>query len=387
MEARRGLVDVSGRRLVVRNGDLPERTIQTPMGDVPVRQPRVRDRRVAGEREPFTSKLLPPYLRKTKSVEELIPWLYLKGISTGDFTEALQALLGPEAKGLSATTITRLKSSWQSDYEAWSRRSLRSRRYAYCWADGVYFNVRLETSENKRQCILVVIGATPEGHKELVAIQDGYRESEASWQELLVDLKQRGLETPPELAVGDGALGFWSALSKVFPKTRQQSCWVHKTANVLNRLPKSVRGRAKSHLHEIWQAETRTGAHEAFDRFLGLYEAKYPKAAQCLAKNRDTMLTFYDFPAENWVHLRTTNPIESTSPPSSTEHERPRAAGAVSPASPWSISSPSRRNESGERSTEPSSSPMSSMESSLKTESERPPGDPNTTFDNSSPLR
>ena len=312
IDARRGVVDETGRRLVVRNGFLPERTIQTPMGDMPVRQPRVRDGRPADQREPFTSKLLPPYLRKTKSVEELIPWLYLKGISTGDFTEALQALLGPDAKGLSATTITRLKSGWQSDFETWSRRSLRTRRYAYLWCDGVYFNIRLESPENKRQCILVVIGATPEGRKELVAIQDGYRESEASWQELLVDLKQRGLERRPEVAVGDGAMGFWSALSKVFPETRQQRCWVHKTANVLNRLPKSVQGRAKSRLHEIWQAETRADAHEAFDRFLGLYEAKYPKAAECLAKDRDAMLTFYDFPAEHWIHLRTTNPIEST---------------------------------------------------------------------------
>ena len=192
IDACRGVVDEAGRRLVVRNGYLPERTIQTPMGDLPVRQPRVRDDRPADQREPFTSKLLPPYLRKTKSVEELIPWLYLKGISTGDFTEALQALLGPDAKGLSATTITRLKSGWQADFEAWSRRSLRTRRYAYLWCDGVYFNIRLESPENKRQCILVVIGATPEGRKELIAIQDGYRESEASWQELLVDLKQRG---------------------------------------------------------------------------------------------------------------------------------------------------------------------------------------------------
>jgi len=255
---------------------------------------------------------LPPYLRKTKSLEDLIPWLYLKGVSTGDFSEALQALLGPEAKGLSATTITRLKSVWQKDHEAWSERSLATQRYVYWWADGVYFNVRLESPGNQRQCFLVLMGATAEGKKELIAISDGYRESEASWRELLLDLRHRGLEVAPELAVADGALGFWKALSKVYPSTRHQRCWVHKTANVLNKLPKSVQGKAKAHIHQIWMAETRAEADKAFGRFLATYRAKYPKACSCLEKDRDELLAFYDFPAEHWVHVRTTNPIEST---------------------------------------------------------------------------
>jgi putative transposase len=286
--------------------------LQTPMGDLEVRQPRVRDRRPAAERESFTSRLLPPYLRKTRSMEELIPWLYLKGVSTGDFAEALQALLGPQAKGLSATTITRLKAGWQEEYEGWSRRSLRTKRYVYLWADGVYFNIRLASPENKRQCILVLMGATVDGRKELIAIQDGIRESEASWSELLLDVKSRGLVEDPHLAIGDGAMGFWAALSKVYPTTLHQRCWVHKTANVLNSLPKSVQPRAKSKLHAIWQAETREDAIEAFDTFVQVYEDKYPKAVACLVKDQDEMLAFYDFPAKHWVHLRTTNPIEST---------------------------------------------------------------------------
>jgi transposase-like protein len=312
INARRGAVDEEGRRLVVRNGYLPERSIQTPVGDVPVRQPRVRDHRPVEEKESFSSKILPPYLRKTRSIEELIPWLYLKGVSTGDFTEALQALLGEQAAGLSATTVTRLKASWKTDYEDWSKRSLAGRRFVYVWADGVYFNVRLESPEAKKQCILVLMGATPEGRKELIAILDGYRESEASWTELLVDLKRRGLSEAPALAIGDGALGFWAALRKIFPTTRCQRCWVHKTANVLNKLPKSVQPRAKGALHEIWQAETRDQAHQAFDAFVEAYEAKYPKATECLDKDREELLVFYDFPAEHWIHLRTTNPIEST---------------------------------------------------------------------------
>ena len=310
--ARRGVTDAQGRRLVVRNGSLPSRRLQTPVGDLEVQQPRVRDGRAVDERESFSPKVLPPYLRKTKSLEDLIPWLYLKGVSTGDFSEALQALLGPEAKGLSATTITRLKSVWQKDHEAWSQRSLATRRYVYWWADGVYFNVRLESPGNQRQCFLVLMGATAEGKKELIAISDGYRESEASWRELLLDLRHRGLEVAPELAVGDGALGFWKALSKVYPSTRHQRCWVHKTANVLNKLPKAVQARAKAHLHQIWMAETRAQAHKAFAHFLATYGAKYPKACSCLERDRDELLAFYDFPAEHWVHVRTTNPIEST---------------------------------------------------------------------------
>lgn len=312
VENRRHLVDEHGHRLVVRNGTHPSREIQTPLGALEVKQPRVRDRRAPEQREIFSPKILPPYLRKTKSLEELIPWLYLKGVSTGDFSEALQALLGPNAKGLSPTTITRLKKGWASEYEAWERRSLRGKRYAYLWADGVYFNVRLESPENRKQCVLVVIGATASGTKELLAIQDGYRESDASWRELLVDLKHRGLEEPPELAVADGALGFWKAIETVFPTTRHQRCWVHKTANVLNKMPKSVQPRAKAALHQIWQAETREDAYKAFEAFVDKYEVKHPRAVKCLLKDQDEMLAFYDFPAQHWIHIRTTNPIEST---------------------------------------------------------------------------
>lgn len=303
--------DAQGHRLVVRNGHMPERQIQTGIGPVDVRQPRVDDRRIDenGQRIRFASSILPPYLRKAKSIDELIPWLYLKGISTGDFSEALQALLGPDAPGLSATTVVRLKEVWRKDYESWNKRSLADKRYVYFWADGIHFNIRLEED---RQCILVVMGATPEGKKELVAVADGYRESEQSWRELLLDLKARGLQEAPKVAVGDGALGFWAALRKVFGRTREQRCWVHKTANVLNDLPKGKQPKAKAMLHEIWMAETKAEAQAAFDLFIETFEAKYPKATDCLAKDRDVLLTFYDFPAEHWVHLRTTNPIEST---------------------------------------------------------------------------
>jgi len=304
------LTDERGRRQVVRNGRSPARSIVTGLGPVEVAQPRVHDRRPAsGGREKFTSKVLPPYLRKTRSVEELIPWLYLKGVSTGDFGEALQALLGPGCPGLSATTVTRLKQSWEDEFRGWSRRDLSDERYVYVWADGVHFNVRLEED---RTCILVLMGATAEGKKELLAVQDGYRESEQSWKSLLLDVKQRGLKVDPKLAVADGALGFWKALPQVFPSTRCQRCWVHKTANVLDKLPKRLQPDAKARLHQIWQAPGRKEAHEAFDRFIEIYRAKYPKAAACLEKDRDELLTFYDFPAEHWVHLRTTNPIEST---------------------------------------------------------------------------
>jgi transposase-like protein len=308
--------DAAGHRQVVRNGHKHEREIQTGIGPITVRQPRVNDRRVdeKGQRLQFSSAILPPYLRKTRSLEELIPWLYLKGISTGDFSEALAALLGPEAPGLSASTIVRLKESWQAEYTAWSKRSLAGKRYVYVWADGVYFNVRLggDGESENRQCILVLIGATPEGVKELIAVQDGYRESEQSWTELLLDVKSRGLAESPRVAVGDGALGFWAALRKVFGETREQRCWVHKTANVLNDLPKGKQAKAKSMLHDIWMAETKADAERAFDLFAEAYQAKYPKAVECLKKDRDVLLAFYDFPAEHWQHLRTTNPIEST---------------------------------------------------------------------------
>ena len=308
------LRDDQGHRLVVRNGYLPARTIRTGVGPVEIRQPRVNDKRTNenGQRIRFSSSILPPYLRRTRSIDELIPWLYLKGVSTGDFTDALQALLGPDAPGLSATNIVRLKASWQQEWAAWSKRSLADKYYVYVWADGIHFNVRLEDSGNNRQCILVLMGATEEGKKELIAITDGYRESTQSWRELLLDVKKRGLSQSPKAATGDGALGFWAALREVYPATQQQRCWVHKTANVLNKMPKSIQPKAKSMLHEIWMAERRQQANEAFDLFIETFEARYPKAVECLAKDRDVLLTFYDFPAEHWVHLRTTNPIEST---------------------------------------------------------------------------
>jgi putative transposase len=300
--------DEQGRRQVVRNGHLPARTITTGVGSVEVHQPRVHDRRAADGREKFTSAILPPYLRKTKSVEELIPWLYLKGVSTGDFSEALAALLGPDAKGLSATTVTRLKGLWEKEYQDWSKRPLADKRYVYVWADGVHFNIRLEGG---RQCILVLLGATADGKKELIAVQDGQRESEQSWKELLLDVQARGLTIDPKLAVGDGALGFWKAARQVWPDTKEQRCWVHKTANVLDKLPKGVQPKAKQMLHAIYLAEGRAEAGKAFDLFVKTFEAKYPKATECLAKDRTELLTFYDFPAEHWLHLRTTNVIES----------------------------------------------------------------------------
>jgi len=319
------LKDQQGRRQVTRNGHLPERTITTGIGEVPVRQPRVRDRRLDGERVKFTSKILPPYLRKTKSIEDLIPWLYLKGVSTGDFPEALSALLGPDAAGLSATTVTRLKSHWEQEYAQWNKRSLEGKQYVYVWADGIHFNIRLEED---RQCILVLMGATAEGRKELIAVHDGHRESELSWRELLLDCKSRGLTVDPKLATGDGALGFWKALRQVYPATREQRCTVHKTANVLDKLPKRLRATAKSKLHDIWQAETREQADKAFDLFLTTYEAKYPKAADCLAKDREALLAFYDFPAEHWIHLRTTNPIESTFATVRLRHRKTKGNGS-----------------------------------------------------------
>jgi putative transposase len=319
------LKDEQGRRQVTRNGHLPDRTITTGVGEVPVRQPRVRDRRPDGERVKFTSKILPPYLRKTKSIEDLIPWLYLKGVSTGDFPEALSALLGPDAAGLSATTVTRLKSHWEQEYSQWNKRSLDGKQYAYVWADGIHFNIRLEED---RQCILVLLGATAEGRKELIAIHDGHRESELSWRELLLDCKSRGLTVDPKLATGDGALGFWKALRQVYPATREQRCTVHKTANVLDKLPKRLQPAAKSKLHDIWQAETREQADKAFDLFLATYKAKYPKVTDCLAKDREALLAFYDFPAEHWIHLRTTNPIESTFATVRLRHRKTKGNGS-----------------------------------------------------------
>lgn len=300
------LKDERQRQRVVRNGYQQERTIQTGIGDVAVKAPRVRDRK--GEIK-FSSNTLPRYLRRTKSLEELLPWLYLKGLSTGDFSTALTALLGQDAPGLSAATISRLKEVWKEEQERWSKRDLKGKNFVYIWVDGVHFGVRLEDAS---QCILVVIGAKADGKKELLAMTDGYRESAESWKELLLDLKQRGLEIDPKLAVGDGALGFWKALPQVFGTTRAQRCWVHKTANVLNYLPQGLQAKAKAGLHEIWLAESRVDAEQAFDLFLSTYETKYPKATECLGKDRHPLLTFYDFPAEHWQHIRTTNPIEST---------------------------------------------------------------------------
>lgn len=311
VEAHRDEVDGNGRRLVVRNGYAQERTLVTGVGTLEVRAPRVEDKRIdeQGRKFRFHSQILPPYLRRTKSVEELIPWLYLKGISTGDFSEALEALLGPDAPGLSATTVVRLKEVWRQEYSSWSKRSLEGQRFVYIWADGIYSNIRLD---DERQCLLVVIGALADGRKQLLAVHDGFRESELSWKELLEDLKSRGLKLPPKLAVGDGGLGFWAALRKVYPATREQRCWVHKTVNVLDKLPNSMHGKAKQAMHDIYLAESRQAAEQGLDRFAALYQAKFPKAVECLSKDREALLAFYDFPAEHWGHLRTTNPIEST---------------------------------------------------------------------------
>ena len=315
-----------GRQRLVRHGHLPERSIMTGIGAVEVCVPRVRDR-LSGtdDRIRFSSAILPPYARRSKSLEVLIPILYLKGISTGDFAEALSALLGPNAGGLSASTIVRLKEVWADEHARWLKRDLSVKRYVYFWADGIYVQARLE---DEAQCLLVIIGATPEGKKELVGLADGLRESAHSWRDLLLDLKRRGLSSGPQLAVGDGALGFWKALDEVWPTTRAQRCWVHKTANVLNKLPNSLHTKAKGVLHNIWMAETRKDAEAALDVFIETYSRKYEKAAECVAKDRDALLAFYDFPAEHWKHLRTTNPIESAF--ATVRHRTTRSKGCLS---------------------------------------------------------
>ena len=315
-----------GRQRLVRHGHLPERSIMTGIGAVEVCVPRVRDRHSgADDRIRFSSAILPPYARRSKSLEVLIPILYLKGISTGDFAEALSALLGPNAGGLSASTVARLKEVWADEHARWLKRDLSVKRYVYFWADGIYVQARLE---DEAQCLLVIIGATPEGKKELVGLADGLRESAHSWRDLLLDLKRRGLSSGPQLAVGDGALGFWKALDEVWPTTRAQRCWVHKTANVLNKLPNSLHPKAKHALHEIWMAETRKDAEAALDAFIETYSRKYEKAAECVAKDRDALLAFYDFPAEHWKHLRTTNPIESAF--ATVRHRTTRSKGCLS---------------------------------------------------------
>jgi len=304
------LMDDRGHRQVVRNGHRPVRRIITGAGPVEVATPRIDDRVLAKHEGPrFTSALIPPYLRRTKNMEELLPVLYLKGISTGDFTEALQAILGRDVIGLSAETIVRLKTVWQREYEAWNQRDLSTSRYVYWWVDGIYFNVRLDTD---RQCLLVIIGATADGRKELVAITDGFRESADSWRSLLRELKQRGLTQGPKAATGDGSLGFWVALAEEFPQTQPQLCWVHKTANVLEKLPTSLQGKAKQMLHDIYEAPTRHEAEAAWERFIATFAEKYPKAVASLTAHRDELLTFYRYPAEHWQSLRSTNVIEST---------------------------------------------------------------------------
>jgi putative transposase len=315
-----------GRRRLVRHGHLPEREIVTGIGPVAVRCPRVRDRVGEGsERIRFSSAILPSYARRSKSLDVLIPILYLKGISTGDFEEALVALLGKDAGGLSASTVARLKDVWSEEWVRWSKRDLSAKRYVYFWVDGIHVQARLE---DQGQCLLVIIGATPEGKKELVGLIDGVRESAQSWRELLLDLKRRGLAMGPELAVADGALGFWQAVEEVWPKTRGQRCWVHKTANVLNKLPKSQQPKAKRALKEIWMGETKKDALLAFDAFIETWGIKYDKAVECLTKDRDALLAFYDFPAEHWKHLRTTNVIESSF--ATIRHRTVRSKGCLS---------------------------------------------------------
>lgn len=305
LEAHAGERDAEGRRAVVRNGYQPAREVLTGVGPVTVRVPKTRDR--AGTGRGFRSALLPPYLRKAKRLEAVIPWLYLKGVSTNDFDEALKALFGESVKGLSPSTITRLKRSWEAEYADWRQRGWQGHKFVYLWADGIYVNVRAE----ERRCMLVVIGCDVHGRKHFLAIEDGFRESAASWKALLLSLKDRGLEAA-RLAVGDGAVGFWAALAEVYPATREQRCWVHKTVNVLDKLPKSLHRDAKPALHEIWQADSRQAAEKAYERFVATYRDKYPKAVECLVKDRAELLAFYDFPAAHWQHIRTTNPIEST---------------------------------------------------------------------------
>lgn len=313
------------RARLVRHGTLPEREVQTGVGPVPVNVPRVRDRENTQDKIYFASSIVPRYVRRSKSLETHIPWLYLRGISSGDMQEALSALLGKDAPNLSSDTILRLRKSWQEELDKWLKRDLSARQYVYLWADGVYFQAR---SEIDSQCMLVIIGATPEGKKELVGFIDGYRESTQSWRELLIDLKARGLQTPPRLAVGDGAMGFWAALSEVFPETRQQRCWVHKTMNVLNKMPKSIQSKAKQDLQNIWMEGTKEAANKAFDIFIEKYQLKHEKAVDCLKKDRGELMTFYDFPAEHWKHLRTTNPVESVF--ATVRHRTKRSKGCLS---------------------------------------------------------
>ena len=307
---------------VVRNGYLPERELQTGIGPVTVKIPKVRAK--TGEPVTFRSALVPPYVRKTKSLEAALPWLYLKGISSGEMGEALKVLVGPEATGLSASTVSRLKQVWAQEYRNWCEDRLDKDRWVYVWADGVYSGLR---AEQMKLCALVVIGVNERGEKHFLAIEDGVRESTQSWREVLLKLKSRGMNVP-ELATGDGAMGFWAALEEVYPETRQQRCWMHKMMNVLNCLPKSAQPKAKQALHAIWQAETQADAEKAFDLFIRTYEPKYPKAAICLHKDREELMAFYDFPAQHWQSIRTSNPIESTF--GTIRHRTKRSKGCLS---------------------------------------------------------
>ena len=319
------LVDEDGKRLVVRNGVMPERTVLTGAGPIPITRPRVDDRALSTRGEPrFTSRILPPFMRRAPSIDTLVPVLYLKGISSDDFPTALEAILGPQAKGLSASTVVRLKEIWTEEYEEWSKRDLTGNRYVYVWADGVYCNARLE---DERACLLVVMGADSFGNKELLAVSDGYRESAQSWKEILLDLRSRGLEKAPALAVCDGAMGFQAAAVEVWPQTRIQRCWFHKTGNVLDKLPKSLQAKAKGMLHDQYLAPTREDALKAFDLFVNSFGDKYPKAVECLVKDKDDLFAFYDFPAAHWLHLRTTNPIESTFATVRLRHRRTKGNG------------------------------------------------------------
>jgi len=303
------LMTDSGRKRFVKNGFLPERNVKMAAGSIPLKAPRVRDRKGDGDDGiVFSSKILPKFLRKTKELDELIPFLYLKGISTNDFSDVLTAMLGSSVT-LSPASVVRLKKVWQDEFKDWTDRDLSGKEYVYWWADGVYFNSRIDGEKN---CILVVIGATKSGNKEMLAIQSGFRESEISWRELLLDLKNRGLSQGPKLAIGDGALGFWKALRKEFPGTREQRCWVHKTANILDKMPKTVHCSAKKGIHEIYLSDSKENALRAFENFVSIFDAKYPKAVECLLKDKEETLAFYDFPAEHWAHIRSTNPIEST---------------------------------------------------------------------------
>lgn len=322
MEQYQGCRTDDGLKAVVRSGYHPERDLQTGIGPVRVKIPKVRSN--TGEPVSFRSALVPPYVRKTRSLEAAVPWLYLKGVSSGEMHAALSVLLGDEARGFSPSVVSRLKLQWQQQLSEWKRREFHGRQWAYVWADGIYCGLR---SEQTKLCCLVLIGVDEYGHKELLAIEDGVRESELSWHAVLLDLKQRGF-SPPQLGIGDGSLGFWAALDKAYPTTRQQRCWVHKTANVVNCLPKALQPQAKTALQQIWMAETRAAANQAFDDFIQVYQDKYPKAVACLIKDRARLLAFYDFPAQHWQSIRTTNPIESTF--ATIRHRTDRARGCLS---------------------------------------------------------